>query len=137
MTAISIRVGKKSYERARFAGERTLFVRIVVFGLVFAGPFNVLHCMDQVAVRNHGMMGGLLEFTGAVIFSGAALVLGGMFEQFGGFQMMIDAFLGHVFRIANTGNLKLLEDILLFGLLDEEEMAPCGDLEQNIQPTRE
>jgi hypothetical protein len=137
MTAISIRVGKKSYERARFAGERTLFVRIVVFGLVFAGPFNVLHCMDQVAVRNHGMMGGLLEFTGAVIFSGAALVLGGMLEQFGGFQMMIDAFLGHVFRIANAGNLKLLEDLLLFGLLDHEEMAQRGDLEQYSQPTRE
>jgi hypothetical protein len=101
MTAISIRVGEKSYERARFAGERILFVRIVVFGLMFAGPFNVLDCMDQVAVRNHGMMRGLLEFSGAVILSGAALMLGGMLEQLGGFQMMIDAFLRHTFRIAN------------------------------------
>jgi hypothetical protein len=101
MTAITISKGKKSYERARFSGERALFVRIVVFSLVFAGPFDVLDCMDQMAVRNHGMMGGLLEFAGAVIFSGAALMLGGMLEQLGGLQMMIDALLRHTFRITN------------------------------------
>jgi hypothetical protein len=98
MTAISIRLGEKSYERARFAGERALFVRIVVFSLVFAGPFDVLDCMDQMAVGNHGVMGGLLEFSRAVILGGAALMLGGMLEQFGGFQMMIDAFLRHIFK---------------------------------------
>jgi len=101
MTAISIREGEKSYERARFAGERILFVRIVVFGLVFAGPFDMLDRMDQMAVRNHGMMRGLLEFAGAVILGGAALMPGGMLEQLGGFQMMIDALLRHMFRIAN------------------------------------
>jgi hypothetical protein len=101
MTAISIPAGEKSCERARFAGERILFVRIVVFRLMFAGAFNVLHCMDQMAVGNHGMMRGLLEFSGAMILSGAALMLGGMLQQLGGFQMMIDALLRHTFRIAN------------------------------------
>jgi len=102
MTAIAIRDGRKSDERARFDGERALFVRIVVFGLVFAGPFDVLHRVEQMAVGNHGVMSGLFELTGTVIFRGAALMFGGMLEKFRGFQMMIDALLRHVFRIANA-----------------------------------
>jgi hypothetical protein len=80
MTAITIRNVEKSCERAGFAGERTLFVRIVVFGLVFAGPFNMLYRMDQVAVRDHGVMGRLFKFPGAVILCRAALMLGRMLE---------------------------------------------------------
>jgi hypothetical protein len=110
MTAISILEGEKSYERARFAGEWTLFVRIVVFGLVLAGPFDVLDRVDQVAVRNHGMMGGLLEFAGAVILSGAALMPGGMLEQLGGFQMMIDALLRHIFKNSKWRGHALFEE---------------------------
>ena len=101
MTAIAIPGGGKSYERALFPGERTLFVRIVAFGLVPAGPFDVLHRMDQVAVRNHGMMGGFLKLSCPVVLGRDALVLRCMLQKFGGFQVMIDALLRHVFRITN------------------------------------
>jgi hypothetical protein len=37
-----------------------------------------------------------------VEFGGAALVFGGMLQEFGGFQMMIHTLLRHVFRIANA-----------------------------------
>ena len=100
MTATARCNGEKSYERARFANERTLIVRIVAFRHVFAGAFDVLDRMNQVAVGNHGMMGRLFEFSSAVIFGGAALVFGGMLQEFGGFQMMIHTLLRHVFRIA-------------------------------------
>jgi hypothetical protein len=93
MSEIAIREAGKSYERARFAGERTLIVRIVAFRLVLAGPFDMLNRMDQVAVRNHGMMRRLFEFPGAVILGGGALVLRGVLEKFRSFQMMIDALL--------------------------------------------
>lgn len=102
MRAFAIRGGRKSCERARFAGERALFVRIVVFGLVLAGPFHVLDRVDQVAVGNHRMVGGLFKLSRPVVFGGAALVFRGMFEQFRGLQMMIDSLLRHVFRITNA-----------------------------------
>ena len=76
-------------------------MRIVTFGLMPAGPFHVLRCMDQVAMRNHGMMGGLLELTRSVVLGGDALVLRRMLQKFGGFQVMIDALLRHVPRITN------------------------------------
>ena len=76
-------------------------MRIVVFRLVLAGPFDVLHRVDQVAVRNHGMMGRFFKFSGCVVFGGAALVLSSVLQKFGGFQVMIDALLRHVFRITN------------------------------------
>lgn len=101
MSAIARPGGEKSYERALFPGERAFFVRIVAFGLVPAGPFNVLHRMDQVAVRNHGMMGGFLELSCSVVLGRDALVLRRMLQKFGGFQVMIDALLRHVFRITN------------------------------------
>jgi len=102
MVAIAIRKGDKSYERARFGNERTLFVRIVVFRHVFARTFDVLDCVNQMAVGNHGMMGRLFEFSAAVKFRGGALVFSGMLQEFRGFQMMIHALLRHVFRIANA-----------------------------------
>jgi hypothetical protein len=101
MTAVTIPKGGKSCERARFGDERALFVRIVIFGLVFAGAFDVFDRMDQVAVGNHGVMGGFFEFSEAVKLGGGALMFGGMLQKFGSFQMMIHAFLRHVFRIAN------------------------------------
>jgi hypothetical protein len=104
MTGISRREGAKSYERARFRRERDnlpLFVRIVVFGLVLACRLDVLSRVDQVAVRNHGMMGGLFKLSRAVVFRGAALVLRGMLEKFRGFQVMINAFLRHDLRITS------------------------------------
>jgi hypothetical protein len=101
MTAIAIREGGKSSERALFAGERDFFVRIVTLGLVFARTFDVFDGMNQVAVRNHGVMRRLFKLPGAVIFRGAALVFGRMLQQFRGFQVMIHALLRHVFRIAN------------------------------------
>ena len=93
MMSIARCSGGKSYERARFGNERTLFVRIVVFRDVFAGTFDVLHRMNQVAVGNHGMMGCLFEFSGAVVFGGAALMLRGVLQEFRSFQVMIDALL--------------------------------------------
>lgn len=99
MTATAIRKGQKSCERARFPGERVLFVRIVAFRLVLARAFYVLHGMNQVAVRNHGVMRRLFEVPGAVIFCGGALVPGGMLQKFCGFQMMINALLRHKLRI--------------------------------------
>jgi hypothetical protein len=102
MTAIAIHDGEKSYERACFGNERTLFVRIVAFRHVLARTFDVLYRVNQVAVGNHGMMGRFLEFPAAVVFGGAALVLGGVLEEFRSFQMMINALLRHVFRIANA-----------------------------------
>jgi hypothetical protein len=101
MTAIAIREGGKSSERALFAGERAFFVRIVTLSLVFARALDVLDGVDQVAVRNHGVMRGLFKFPGAMEFGGAALVFGRMLQQFRSFQVMIHALLRHVFRIAN------------------------------------
>jgi hypothetical protein len=37
-----------------------------------------------------------------VVFGGGALVLRGMLQKLGGLQMMIDAFLRHVARIAKA-----------------------------------
>jgi hypothetical protein len=102
MTAIARCNGEKSYERARFGNERTLFVQIVVFRHVLTRTFDVLHCVNQVAVGNHGMMGRLFEFSAAMVFSGEALVFGGVLQEFRRFQMMIHALLRHVFRIANA-----------------------------------
>jgi hypothetical protein len=102
MTATARCYGEKSYERARFADERTLFVRIVAFGDVFARAFHVLDRVNQVAVGDHGVMGRLLEFSTAVELGGAALVFGGVLQQFGGFQVMVHTLLRHVFRIANA-----------------------------------
>jgi hypothetical protein len=102
MTATARCNGEKSYERARFGNERTLIVRIVVFRDVFAGAFNVLHGMNQVAVGDHGMMCRFFEFSGAVIFGGGALMFGGMLQELRGLQVMIHALLRHVFRIANA-----------------------------------
>ena len=99
MRAIAIAKGGKSYERALFCGERAIFVQIVVFRVVLAGPFDMLDRMDQVAVRNHGVMGGFFIFPGRVMLGGAALVLGRMLQQLGGFQVMIDTGLRHAFRI--------------------------------------
>ena len=102
MTATARCNGEKSYERARFGNERALFVRIVSFRDVFAGAFDVLHRMHQMAVGDHRMVGSFLEFSGAVIFGSAALVFRGMLQEFRGLQMMIHALLRHVFRIANA-----------------------------------
>jgi hypothetical protein len=102
MTAIARCNGEKSYERALFGNERAFFVRIMAFRHVFAGTFDVLDRMNQVAVGNHGVVGRLFEFSAAVEFGGAALVFGGMLQEFGGFQMMIHTLLRHVFRIANA-----------------------------------
>jgi hypothetical protein len=77
-------------------------VRIVAFRLVLARPFHVLHRMDQVAVGNHRVVGGFFKFAGAVVLGGSALVLRGMLKKLGGLQMMIDAFLRHVARIAKA-----------------------------------
>ena len=85
MTATARRDGRKSYERALIGNERTFFVRIMTFRHVFAGTFDVLHSVNQVAVRNHGVMGCLFEFSGAVVFGGAALVFGGVLQKFRGF----------------------------------------------------
>ena len=93
MVAIAIGKGEKSYERARFGNERTLFVRIVAFRDVFARTFDVLHRVNQVAVGNHGMMGRFFEFSAAVVFGGAALVFRGVLQEIRGFQMMIHALL--------------------------------------------
>jgi hypothetical protein len=99
----------KSYERALFRGERAFFVGIVIFRLVLVGPFDMLDRMDQVPVRNHGMMGRFFKFSSRVVLSGAALVLRRMLQKFGRFQMMIDALLRHVFRITKRiVNLKKL-----------------------------
>jgi hypothetical protein len=57
--------------------------------------------MDQVAVRNHGMMCRFFKFSGRVVLGGAALMLRRMLQEFGGFQVMIDALLRHVFRVTN------------------------------------
>jgi hypothetical protein len=109
MTAIAIAVGEKSYERARFDREWTLFVRIVAFRLVLAGPFDVLHRMDQVAVGNHGMVGRFFKFTGAVVLGSAPLMLRGVLQKFRSLQMMIDALLRHVFRITNAVRSQIFE----------------------------
>jgi hypothetical protein len=107
----------KSYERTLFGGERVFQVRIVAFGLVPAGPFDVLHRMNQVAVRDHGMMGGFFKLSGCVTLGGTALVPGSVLEQFGGFQMMIHALLRHALRITNgIANLKSRHGILNFEL---------------------
>jgi len=90
---------QKSCERTLFDGERAIFVRIVAFRLVFAGPFDMLHRMDQVPVRDHGMVGGFFKLSSPVVLGGGPLVLCRMLQKFGGFQMMIDALLRHVFRI--------------------------------------
>jgi hypothetical protein len=100
MRAIAIPTGGKSCERALISGERAFFVRIVAFRLVLTCPFHVLHRMDQVAVGNHRMVGGFFKFAGSVVLGGGALVLGGMLQKLGGLQMMIDASLRHVARIA-------------------------------------
>ena len=93
--------GGKSYERALFRRERSFFVRIVAFCLVLAGAFDMLDRMDQVSVRNHGMLGRFFKFSGRVVLGGAPLVLGRMLQKFGSFQVMIDALLRHMFRVAN------------------------------------
>jgi hypothetical protein len=93
---------EKSYERTQFDDERTLFVRIVIFGLVSAGAFDVFHRMNQMAVRNHGMMGGFFELSVTVVLGGDTLVLRGMLKQLGSLQMMIDALLRHAFRVTNA-----------------------------------
>lgn len=102
MTATARCNGEKSYERALFGNERAFFMRIVAFRHVFARALDVLHRVNQVAVGNHGMMGGFFELSGAVVLGGAALVSGGVLQEFRGFQMMIHALLRHVFRIANA-----------------------------------
>ena len=73
----------------------------MAFGLVFARAFDVLDRMDKVAVRNHRMKGRFFKFSARVVLGGAALVLRRMLQKFGGFQVMIDALLRHVFRITN------------------------------------
>ena len=95
MTANAMRTGSNSCERALFARERAFFVRIVMLRLMFGGFFDVLHCMHQMAVRNHGMMRCFIEISSPVKLRGHALVFRGVLQQFRGFQMMIDAFLRH------------------------------------------
>ena len=58
--------------------------------------------MDQVAVRNHGMMGRFFKFSGRVILGSAPLVLRCMLQKFGGFQVMINALLRHLFRLTKS-----------------------------------
>ncbi len=72
-------------------------MRIVALGLVFGRRFHVFGRMDQMAVGDHRMMGGLLKFPCAVVLRRDPLVLGGMLQQFSGLQVMIDAFLRHVY----------------------------------------
>ena len=76
-------------------------MRIVAFRLVLAGPFDMLDGMNQVAVRNHGMMGRFFKFSGRVVLGCRALVLRRMLQKFGGLQVMIDTLLRHALRIAN------------------------------------
>ncbi len=115
--------GEKSCERARFGNERTLFVRIVVFRQVLARAFDVLHRVNQVAVGNHRMMGRFFEFSGAVVFGGAALVFSGMLQELRSFQMMIHALLRHIFRIANAVQSEPFEGDPPYLLLDDGEIA--------------
>ena len=81
MTAIAIQAGGKSCERALFSGERDLFVRIVAFSLMFAGSFDMLQSMKQMAVRNHGVVSGFLKLSLHVLLSGFQVLLGGLFEM--------------------------------------------------------
>jgi hypothetical protein len=97
-----LRRAGKSHERALFGGERAFFVQIVVFRLVLAGPFDMRDRMDQVAVRNHGMMGRFFKFSGRVVLGSAPLVLRCMLQKFGSFQVMINALLRHVFRLTKS-----------------------------------
>ena len=78
MTAIAIRDGEKSYERACFGNERTLFVRIVAFRHVLARTFDVLYRVNQVAVGNHGMMGRFFVVSAIMMLSRFAMVTRGM-----------------------------------------------------------
>jgi hypothetical protein len=93
-------------------------VQIVALRLVLAGSLDMLDRMDQVAVRNHGMMGRFFKFSGRVVLGSAALVLRRMLQKFGGFQVMINALLRHVIRITNGGRLQRAA---------EAESAPGGN----------
>src|SRR5450432_873089 len=99
----------------------------------------MLHRVDQVSMGDHGMMGRLVELPGTMEFRGATLMLCGMLQQFRRFQMMINALLRHALSITSSlvarqlswfarlssmaCNPKLLRDIPIFALLDDEEMA--------------
>ena len=65
MTAIAIREGGKSSERALFAGERAFFVRIVTLSLVFARAFDMFWLIEpnfKDAARNLHFSWGILEY---------------------------------------------------------------------------
>lgn len=58
--------------------------------MMFRGLFGVLLGLHVMAVRHVRMVPGLFVIAGLVVFGSRAMVLGGVFMMFRGFQMMID-----------------------------------------------
>jgi hypothetical protein len=58
-------------------------------GVVFAGFFGVMDCVDVMALRDVRMVAGFMMVAGAVMLGCGAMVFGGLFVVFGGFHVVI------------------------------------------------
>jgi len=57
--------------------------------------FGVMGRVDEVPLRNVGVVPGLLVVAGLVMLGRHAVVLGGVLVMFGGFTVMLSGLLGH------------------------------------------
>jgi hypothetical protein len=64
-------------------------------GVMLRGFFGVVFGLDMMAVRQMGMVGGLLVIALFVVLSGVLMVLRSVFMVLRGAAMMIDVFLRH------------------------------------------
>ena len=61
----------------------------MIVGVVLAGFFGMVNCVDVVALRDVSVVPGFMVIAGAVMLGCGAMVLGGFFVVLCGFQMVI------------------------------------------------
>jgi hypothetical protein len=108
-------------------------VRVVVFRLMLTRAVDVFDGVNQVALRNHGVVRGLFKFARTVKFGGGTLVLGSMLQKFGGFQMMIHTFLRHAFRVTSESVVARRWDRVLQALNSPGEEIDCATNDRHTE----
>lgn len=76
-------------------GAFHLFGSGVVVGGELAGLFGVMLGVGAVAVRDVGVVAGILMVSGGMMVRRFAMVFRGVFVMFGGFQMVFFTFFRH------------------------------------------
>lgn len=82
----------------------------MLFSVVLAGFLGVLGCVNVMAVRHVGVMGGLVVVVRFVVLGGLAMMSGGLVMMLSGFAVVIGGFFGHIDTLLREGTSGVLRE---------------------------